>query len=608
VREVIFFHDGRAGPPGDTEPVSLPEAAVAAAHAGRLAWSAKPAAVVSVAALNAAAAGADLAQRLWSGATIEAVVGGGERARAQTPRLAALGGLKLAMVASDVVTGAMRNSIGRAVSREAEGRILDVVAAMELADVEDPTFQDRVQQALLASDRLGTLVGNTLDLSGHAVGTVAAAAAVAAEDRLLIPLAALGAVPQWIVSARIQDPMRAWRRRGREGRECGMLRSYLTGPATAHELRAFASTGYLRQRHDEIADRNEDEFFRAERANRRRVLVSNLATTAGLAPAAGRLVLRLAGKDVTLGGSVAGGLAARQLTQGVGRLVTVVGGMRRTAAVTGAVDEFVASLPPPRPAGGPRPSRDFRRISVRGVSFTYRGGAKPVLQGVDLDIGRGEVVALVGENGSGKTTLAKLLCALYRPTSGTISWDDVDTADCDPADVRAGIAVVFQDFVRYPNLTAAENIGIGMPSRIHDQAAIEEAARRAGAHDVITALPDGYETRLSRHFDGVDLSTGQWQRVALARAFLRDAPLVVLDEPTAALDPRAERDLFHAVADLYRSRSALLISHRLSSVRFADRICVLAGGRIIESGTHDDLVARGGTYAELFDLQARAYR
>jgi ATP-binding cassette, subfamily B, bacterial len=184
----------------------------------------------------------------------------------------------------------------------------------------------------------------------------------------------------------------------------------------------------------------------------------------------------------------------------------------------------------------------------------------------------------------------------------------VDTAGCDPADVRAGVAAVFQDFVRYPALTAAQNIGIGLPSSMGDRPAIVEAATRAGAHDVIAALPEGYDTVLSRQFGGVELSAGQWQRVALARAFLRDAPLVVLDEPTASLDPRAERDLFDTVTSLYRSRSALLISHRLSSVRSADRICVLAGGRVTETGTHDELVALAGTYAELFEMQARAYR
>ncbi|MGH9222384.1 MAG: ABC transporter ATP-binding protein [Acidimicrobiales bacterium] len=605
MREVVFFHDGRSAP-ADTDPVPLREAAAATARAVRLAWSAKPASLAAAAVLHVATASADPAQALWSGTALEALEGG-ERARSQTPRLVALGAMKLLVVAGKNASNGLRNSVSRAVTHQAEGRILDVVAALELADVEDPAFQDRLQQALSASGRIGYLVGSALDLSGFAAGTIAAAAAIGGGDRALIPLAVAGVVPQWLLTRSMQDPMRAMRRRGREGREGGMLRHYLTTPGAAHELRAFDSTAYMRRRHDEISERNEAEFLKIEQANRRRLLTTNLAATAGVVPAAGRLVLRLAGKQTTLGGSVAGGLAARQLTQGIGRLVNVAGGLRRTAAVTSAFHDFVASQPPPMP-GGLQPSRDFRRITVRDVSFTYRGGTRPVLQGVDLDIGRGEVVALVGENGSGKTTLAKLLCALYRPTSGTIHWDDVDTADCDPAAVRAGIAVVFQDFVHYPSLTAGQNIGIGMPSRIHDRAAIEEAAHRAGAHDVIEALPDGYDTLLSRNFGGTDLSTGQWQRVALARAFLRDAPLVVLDEPTAALDPRAERDLFQTVASLYRSRSALLISHRLSSVRFADRICVLAGGRIIESGPHDELLALGGTYAELFELQAHAYR
>jgi ATP-binding cassette, subfamily B, bacterial len=299
-------------------------------------------------------------------------------------------------------------------------------------------------------------------------------------------------------------------------------------------------------------------------------------------------------------------MAARKAASGVQHIVETVNRMCRTAAGTVDVRDFIRE-PPARPSGR-KPPGDFSRISVRDVCFTYPGRTTPVLDGVDLDIARGEVVALVGENGCGKTTLAKILCSLYRPSKGTIRWDDTDVADCDPAGVRSRIAIVFQDFVQYPSLTAAENIGIGLPAKMGDQAAIVEAAQRAGAHEAIEALPKGYDTVMSRQFGGADLSTGQWQRVALARAFLRDAPLVVLDEPTAALDPRAERDLFEAVASLYESRSALLISHRLSSVRFAHRICVLAGGRITESGTHEDLLAAGGAYAELFELQARSYR
>ena len=275
-------------------------------------------------------------------------------------------------------------------------------------------------------------------------------------------------------------------------------------------------------------------------------------------------------------------------------------------AVTVDVGDFLRVKPAART--GRTPPADFTRIVVRDLSFTYPGRDQPVLDGVDLEIGQGEVVALVGENGCGKTTLAKLLCSLYRPTTGTIQWDDLDVAECDPAGIRSRISIVFQDFVKYPSLTAAENIGIGLPARMGDRAAIVDAARRAGAASAIDALPKGYDTVMSRQFGGTDLSIGQWQRVALARAFLRDAPLVVLDEPTAALDPRAERDLFETVASLYRSRSAVLISHRLSSVRFADRICVLAKGRITESGTHQELLEAAGDYAELFEIQARAYR
>ena len=280
--------------------------------------------------------------------------------------------------------------------------------------------------------------------------------------------------------------------------------------------------------------------------------------------------------------------------------------MCRTAANTGDVRSFVAARPA-APAGR-NPPADFSRIVVRDLCFTYRVADTPVLDGVDLEIRRGEVVALVGENGCGKTTLAKILCSLYQPSKGTIRWDGTDVAGCDPAGVRTRIAIVFQDFVQYPSLTAAENIGIGLPAKMKDRAAIVEAAQRAGAHSAIEAMPNGYDTVMSRHFGGADLSKGQWQRVALARAFLRDAPFVVLDEPTAALDPRAERDLFETVATLYESRSALLISHRLSSVRFAHRICVLAGGRITESGTHDELLDAGGDYSELFELQAHSYR
>ncbi len=306
------------------------------------------------------------------------------------------------------------------------------------------------------------------------------------------------------------------------------------------------------------------------------------------------------------------------------------------------LDAFLALLPGLKEAvpTAPAPS-GFQRIEVRNVHFTYPGepsasrlpaaarhigpslmrmmiaaGPPPgadghrrreALQGVSMEIRRGEVVALVGENGSGKTTLAKLISALYTPDSGQVLWDGIDVAAVDPSGIREQVAVIFQDFVRYM-LTVRENIGLGRVERLSDADAIRAAARHAGADAFIEAWPEAYDATLGPIFEnGKDLSTGQWQRIALARAFFRDAPLIILDEPTASLDARAEAELFERMRTLFQGRSVLLISHRFSSVRSADRIYVMREGRIVEHGTHAQLMALGGLYAELFNLQAAAY-
>jgi ATP-binding cassette subfamily B protein len=244
---------------------------------------------------------------------------------------------------------------------------------------------------------------------------------------------------------------------------------------------------------------------------------------------------------------------------------------------------------------------------VNGVSFSYPTATDPAIRDVSLGIRSGEIVALVGENGSGKTTLAKLLAGLYRPATGTITWDGIDINSVDAAQLRSGIAVIFQDFARF-HLRARDNIGLGRVDAIDDLDDIREAARHANADEFLSSLPNGYETILGPEFEGgSDLSIGQWQRVALARAFFLQAPFVILDEPTAALDPRAEHDLFERIRGLLAGRTVLLISHRFSSVRNADRIYVLQSGRVTEAGTHDELMGVEGHYAELFRLQAAAY-
>lgn len=271
-----------------------------------------------------------------------------------------------------------------------------------------------------------------------------------------------------------------------------------------------------------------------------------------------------------------------------------------TAGPTIAVTPQNRALPMPRTLS--------TGIELQDVSFTYPEGTAPVLNGASFRIPARKVTALVGHNGAGKSTLVKLLTRMYDPTSGDITLDGRPLRDYDLDSLRARIAVVYQDFAHF-SLTLRENIGVGSGSGDHGGVDVERAAVLAGADDVARKLPNGYETQLTRAFEGgVEISGGEWQKVATARGFIRDAAFVILDEPTSALDAEAEEQLFRRFRELIRGRTALIISHRFSTVRMADHIVVLEHGRVLEAGSHDDLVSAGGRYAELFEMQAGRYR
>jgi len=433
--------------------------------------------------------------------------------------------------------------------------------------------------------------------------------ALIALQPILIPLLVLVFLPAWLVASRRSEAFFRffWRMTPRD-RERMYVASLLGDRDAAKEVRGFGLASYLRARYQRLYDERLHELRRIANRQLWYSLAANLAT--GLVLGATLLLVAW----LTLSGRVAlaqAGVAVAGVALAGSRLAQAgyASGSLSEAALY--MDDYVAFLDLLPQAEAARPTAPapggFERVKVEGVSFTYPSGAEPALREVSLEIRRGEVVALVGENGSGKTTLAKLLGGLYTPTTGRILWDGVDINAVDPEELRRSVALIFQDFLRY-HLPARDNIGLGRYEAIGDLPAIRRAAYHSDADGFISELCAGYDTMLGPEFmGGTDLSIGQWQRMALARAFFRDAPFVILDEPTAALDPRAEHDLFERIRALLDERTVLLISHRFSSVRSADRIYVLDQGRVVEGGSHDDLIALGGLYADLFTLQARAY-
>jgi ATP-binding cassette, subfamily B, bacterial len=579
-------------------------------HAVRLGWSASRLDTAATIALNLIS-GVFAGYALYATTgVLQALFAGGptpHRLRAALPSLILVAAATAARSGISNAAAWAQSRLEPRVDQAVEVRLFDLTSQVDLTAFDDPDFHERMQRA---RDRglysAAQVVNNVINCMTAFVGIAAAATVVGVLNPILLAVLLAAQLPgAWaaVRSARIRYVTRfalidSYRRKY-------ILTELIAERRTAAELRSFTMRSFLLDRVSRLAAyaRNA-ELDAARRQTITKVVASVMGgiATAGVYAAlggllaAGALPLSVAGTAV---------LAIRSAQAALQQLMYAVNQSYEEGLYfsdyLAFCDDALSRLPPsgrkPAPPG-------FEQIVASGVTFSYPGAAEPALRDVSVEIRRGEVVALVGENGSGKTTLAKVLAGLYQPASGSVRWDATSIADVDGESLRERIAVIAQDHGNWP-LTVRHNITMG---RSLDEELLASAAGASGADAVISGLARGYDTLLARQFkDGAELSGGQWQRIAAARGFYRVAPLLIMDEPTAALDARAEYALFSSIRTLALDRSVLIITHRLASVRHADRIYVLGRGRVIEAGTHGELMELGGQYAELYTLQASQY-
>ena len=518
------------------------------------------------------------------------------------PLVIAVGAATALLGAATAVDTEVRWMLAHLVERQATEGIVRTSASVPLAEFESPEFQNHLQRSLHESvQQPWQLTQAISQLAGAVTGGIALVIVLATVQPWLIPAVLLAGLPLTYAVSRnshaLYDAVAAITPLNRERQ---YLQDVLTGRDEAKEIRTFGSAAYLRARYDERYGRELAALKEVSRLRARRSLIAGLGASVILIAVLAALIMLTIEGHVDLADAAVGAVAVQQLAVRVRGVTSALSLIQEASLFLEDYAGFLArgrndDLHPP--AGHPDHELEGppSKVTLDDVWFTYPGAEEAAVRGVDLSLEPGQLVALVGANGSGKTTIAKLVCGLYEPQRGSIVWEGGGTPR---------IGAVYQDFVHY-EMPARDNIGLGDVSRIDDHDGVTASAKAAHADEFLGTLPHGYDTWLSPSFEGgTDLSVGQWQRVALARALFREAPVLVLDEPTAALDPSAERELIQETKRMFADRAVLVISHRFANVVGADRIHVLDEGRVVETGTHDELVALDGRYAEMYRLQA----
>ncbi len=600
-------------------------------HVGRtfrILWQVSPLLSVAIAALTVAT-GVIPAALAWVGklivdSVVMAARAGGLSGASRPLRLVALElGLMVVLTLANRLSALLRELLRAQLGNRVNVDILEKALALELRHFEDAAFYDKMQRARReASSRPLSMVLGVLGIAQSAITLGSYGFLLARLSGVSVVILVVASIPAFITETRMSNQsfrLNSWR--APEARRLNYLEWILTRDSHVKEVKLFALGRLMLDRYRALFEK----FYREDRALARTRFIYGLLLTL-LSLGAFYACYAFAARRAAFGGMTLGDLTlyVTVFRQGQSAFQSVLGGVAglyEDALFMSNLFEYL-DLPADDPlsngVGRSWPAVDLAQspervahlpqaIELRNVSFRYPGKESWALRDVNLTIAPGEVIAFVGENGAGKSTLIHLLMRMYEPTEGEILYGGRPLPEIPLDELHRRIGAVFQDFVRY-QFSVAENIGLGWVPALDDRARIEKAAGAGGADAVVSNLPRGYDTMLGGYFEaGQELSVGQWQKIAIARAFMRDAEVLILDEPTASLDAEAEHEMWKRFKALAHGRTAILISHRMSTVRLAERIVVLRGGRIEELGTHAELLARDGRYAHLFRLQAAGY-